>query len=146
MCMKPRIAMIGCGVMGTAIASRLIATGYGVTALDPDRTKVERLAAVGAAAARSGAEAAAGAVLGRSWWRRALASARTGLQRTAGVPVLEPGRPARRHGGHVAAFVVCGAVLGSGSWRAAALHPHFPEGEARSPRRAGGCVAVRQRR
>jgi len=61
MSMKPRIAMIGCGVMGTAIASRLIATGYGVTAFDPDRTKVERLAAVGAAAARSGAEAAAGA-------------------------------------------------------------------------------------
>lgn len=60
MSMKQRIAVIGCGVMGTSIASRLIATGYDVTAFDPDRAKVERLAMMGAGPAQSGAEAAAG--------------------------------------------------------------------------------------
>ena len=55
----PRVAVIGCGVMGGAIAARLLQTGCAVAAFDPNPSKLADLAAKGATSAASPAEAAA---------------------------------------------------------------------------------------
>lgn len=52
-----RVAVIGAGIMGSAIATRLIETGQQVTISDLDAAKVAALAAKGAAAASSVSEA-----------------------------------------------------------------------------------------
>jgi 2-hydroxy-3-oxopropionate reductase len=52
-----KIAVIGAGIMGSAIATRLIETGQSVTVSDLDAAKVAALAAKGAAAALSISEA-----------------------------------------------------------------------------------------
>jgi 2-hydroxy-3-oxopropionate reductase len=51
-------AVIGAGVMGSAIAARLLGEGHAVTVYDPDGTKVAALVAKGAAAAVSPKQAA----------------------------------------------------------------------------------------
>lgn len=53
-----KIAVIGAGIMGSAIATRLLETGNAVSVFDPDKAKVEALAGKGAAVAASAAEAA----------------------------------------------------------------------------------------
>lgn len=55
------IALIGCGVMGTAIATRLLQTGNHVMVYDLDPEKMARLVDKGAVAASSAADAAANA-------------------------------------------------------------------------------------
>ncbi|MGF9567848.1 NAD(P)-dependent oxidoreductase [Neorhizobium sp. JUb45] len=59
------IALIGCGVMGTAIATRLLETGNDLVAYDLDPAKLAALVAKGATGASSAAEAvrAAGSVI-----------------------------------------------------------------------------------
>ncbi|MFX3724971.1 NAD(P)-binding domain-containing protein, partial [Streptococcus suis] len=49
----PTIAVIGAGLMGAAIATRLIETGHPVTVFDVDAQKVTALVAKGAVAALS---------------------------------------------------------------------------------------------
>jgi 2-hydroxy-3-oxopropionate reductase len=53
-----KIAVIGAGIMGTAIATRLIETGNRVTVFDLDKAKVAALAEKGGQAARTAVEAA----------------------------------------------------------------------------------------
>jgi 2-hydroxy-3-oxopropionate reductase len=55
-----RVAVIGVGVMGGAIAARLIETGARVTVFDRDPAKTEALVEKGARSAQSAAEAARG--------------------------------------------------------------------------------------
>ena len=52
------VAVIGAGIMGSAIATRLIETGNAVTIYDLDPVKVAALVAIGATAAASVADAA----------------------------------------------------------------------------------------
>lgn len=54
-----KIAVIGAGIMGAAIATRLVETGQNVTVFDLDQAKTAALAAKGARIARSVAEATA---------------------------------------------------------------------------------------
>ncbi|MDE1995302.1 MAG: NAD(P)-dependent oxidoreductase [Rhizobiaceae bacterium] len=56
---RATVAVIGAGIMGTAIATRLIETGHSVHVFDLDREKVASLAAKGATAAGSVQEAVA---------------------------------------------------------------------------------------
>ena len=58
---KTRIALIGCGVMGSAIATRLLETKHPLAIFDPNAGKVAALVRLGARAASSAAEAATGA-------------------------------------------------------------------------------------
>ncbi len=55
------IALLGAGVMGNAIGSRLLEVGHAVAVFDPDLAKVAALAEMGATAAGSGRAAAAAA-------------------------------------------------------------------------------------
>ena len=55
---KRKIALIGCGVMGHAIGSRLLKTGHTVVAFDVDSVKVEQMTAQGAEAASTASDAA----------------------------------------------------------------------------------------
>jgi 2-hydroxy-3-oxopropionate reductase len=59
--LSPRVAVIGVGVMGGAIATRLLETGATVAVFDRDRSKTRALAEKGARAADSAADAARGA-------------------------------------------------------------------------------------
>ena len=52
-----RVAVIGAGIMGSAIAARLIETGQTVTVFDLDKEKVTALTDKGASAAASVADA-----------------------------------------------------------------------------------------
>lgn len=56
-----RVAVVGVGIMGQAIARRLLDCQHDVALFDPDRSKVEPLVERGAHAAASAAEAARGA-------------------------------------------------------------------------------------
>jgi len=58
---SPSIAVVGVGVMGSAIASRLLETGATVAVFDRDASKTSGLAGKGARAAASAAAAAQGA-------------------------------------------------------------------------------------
>jgi 2-hydroxy-3-oxopropionate reductase len=53
-----RVAVLGVGIMGSAIARRLLECGHTVTVFDLDRAKVDALVAAGAAGAASAAHAA----------------------------------------------------------------------------------------
>lgn len=55
---KRKIALIGCGVMGNAIGSRLLSAGYELVAFDLDQAKLAQLEATGALTATSASEAA----------------------------------------------------------------------------------------
>jgi len=55
---KQKIALVGCGVMGTAIGTRLLQTGHKLIAFDLDRGKVSQLEILGAQPASSAADAA----------------------------------------------------------------------------------------
>lgn len=59
--MTNRVALIGAGAMGGAIGQRLIETGNALAVFDPDAEKAGQLAARGARAAVSAADAASGA-------------------------------------------------------------------------------------
>jgi 2-hydroxy-3-oxopropionate reductase len=59
--MTETVALIGAGAMGGAIGARLVETGTVLRVFDLDAEKVDALVAKGAIAARSAAEAAAGA-------------------------------------------------------------------------------------
>ena len=52
-----RVALIGAGVMGTAIATRLLEEGFQVTAFDLDKDKLRHLEAIGAVSATSASQA-----------------------------------------------------------------------------------------
>ena len=54
-----RVAIVGVGIMGSAIARRLLACGHRVTVFDLDRAKLTELAAAGALAASTAASACA---------------------------------------------------------------------------------------
>ena len=54
-----RVAVIGVGIMGSAIARRLLDCGHSLSVFDLDRAKVQALAALGAVAAPSAAAATA---------------------------------------------------------------------------------------
>jgi len=56
-----RVAVVGAGIMGNAIARRLLECRHHVAVFDLDRSKLEPLVALGAQAATSAAEAAQGA-------------------------------------------------------------------------------------
>jgi len=56
---RKRVALIGCGVMGTAIGTRLLEAGHPLTTFDLDAGKVAHLCSKGASAAASPADAAA---------------------------------------------------------------------------------------
>lgn len=56
---RQRIAVIGVGIMGSAIARRLLECGHTVSVFDPDKAKVQALQAQGAHAAPTAADAAA---------------------------------------------------------------------------------------
>ncbi len=56
---KRKIALIGCGVMGNAIGSRLLSVGHHLIAFDPDHAKLAQLEAKGARPATSASNAAA---------------------------------------------------------------------------------------
>jgi 2-hydroxy-3-oxopropionate reductase len=56
-----RVAVVGVGIMGNAIARRLLERGHDVAVCDLDRSKLEPLVALGARAPTSAAEAARGA-------------------------------------------------------------------------------------
>ncbi len=56
--MPSKVAVIGAGIMGTAIATRLIECGHNLFVFDPDAGKVANLAAKGATAAATAANAA----------------------------------------------------------------------------------------
>lgn len=58
---KPAVAVVGVGIMGSAISGRLLEAGHRVTAFDLDPEKTSALAKLGAAVAGSAAEAAASA-------------------------------------------------------------------------------------
>lgn len=53
------VAVIGAGIMGSAITTRLLETGHDIRIFDPDRQKVAALEAKGASGAASGADACA---------------------------------------------------------------------------------------
>lgn len=55
---KRKIALIGCGVMGHAIGSRLLKTGHTVIAFDVDPAKVAQMTGQGAEAASTASDAA----------------------------------------------------------------------------------------
>lgn len=55
--MTNKAALIGAGVMGNAIGTRLLETGNRLRVFDPDTTKVDALAAKGAIAAENAAQA-----------------------------------------------------------------------------------------
>ena len=55
--MTERIALIGAGIMGQAIGTRLLERGHGLTVFDIDAAKVAELVAKGAQAAKSPADA-----------------------------------------------------------------------------------------
>ncbi|WP_237152901.1 NAD(P)-dependent oxidoreductase [Oryzibacter oryziterrae] len=55
---KPSVSVVGVGIMGSAIATRLIEVGHAVTVFDLDAAKVAALVAKGATAAESAAAAA----------------------------------------------------------------------------------------
>ncbi|QEN85723.1 NAD(P)-dependent oxidoreductase [Labrys sp. KNU-23] len=55
---KAAVSVVGTGIMGSAIATRLLATGHVVTVFDLDAAKVATLVAKGARAAASAREAA----------------------------------------------------------------------------------------
>lgn len=59
--MTEKVALIGAGIMGQAIGSRLLACGHALTVFDIDAEKVAALAANGAQAAANPAEATASA-------------------------------------------------------------------------------------
>jgi len=56
---RQRIAVVGVGIMGSAIARRLLECGHAVSVFDPDKAKVQALQAQGAHAAPTAADAAA---------------------------------------------------------------------------------------
>jgi len=56
---KQRVAVVGAGIMGSAIAHRLLECGHALAVFDLDRTKVDALVAQGARAVASAAQAAA---------------------------------------------------------------------------------------
>ncbi|WP_113556463.1 MULTISPECIES: NAD(P)-dependent oxidoreductase [unclassified Rhizobium] len=56
---KRKIALIGCGVMGNAIGSRLLSAGHDLIAFDLDQAKLAQLEAKGASPATSASDAAA---------------------------------------------------------------------------------------
>ena len=56
---RQRIAVIGVGIMGSAIARRLLECGHAVSVFDPDKAKVQALQAQGAHAVATAADAAA---------------------------------------------------------------------------------------
>jgi len=56
---KRKVALIGCGVMGNAIGSRLLSAGHKLIAFDLDQAKLAQLEAKGALPATSGSDAAA---------------------------------------------------------------------------------------
>ena len=56
---RQRVAVVGVGIMGSAIARRLLACGHHVTVFDLDRAKLTELAAAGAVAASTAASACA---------------------------------------------------------------------------------------
>ena len=56
---RQRVAVVGVGIMGSAIARRLLACGHRVTVFDLDRAKLTELAAAGAVAASTAAGACA---------------------------------------------------------------------------------------
>lgn len=58
--MPNRVALIGCGVMGGAIGTRLCEVGETLTVFDVDAARMQALAERGAVAASSASEAAAG--------------------------------------------------------------------------------------
>jgi 3-hydroxyisobutyrate dehydrogenase len=58
---KPRLGYVGVGLMGMPMVKRLLPLGYSVTAFDIVTEKIETARAAGAAAARSPADASAGA-------------------------------------------------------------------------------------
>lgn len=60
---KPRIGYVGVGLMGLPMLKRLVSLGYGVTAYDIVKQRVEAACAAGAQAAGSPAEAAEGVEL-----------------------------------------------------------------------------------
>lgn len=55
---RAAVSVVGTGIMGSAIATRLLATGHAVTVFDLDTAKVAALVAKGARAAASAREAA----------------------------------------------------------------------------------------
>ena len=59
--MKETVALIGAGVMGNAIGTRLLETGHSLRVFDLDDAKVKALTDLGASAATSAADAAASA-------------------------------------------------------------------------------------
>lgn len=59
--MPENIAIIGAGIMGSAIATRLLACGHHVAVFDLDAAKVAALVAKGATAAITASAAAQGA-------------------------------------------------------------------------------------
>lgn len=59
--MSNKVALIGAGVMGNAIGTRLLQTGNDLTVFDLDQTKVDALVSKGASASVSAAAAAASA-------------------------------------------------------------------------------------
>ena len=54
---KAAVSVVGTGIMGSAIATRLLGTGHAVTVFDLDTAKVATLVAKGARAAASAREA-----------------------------------------------------------------------------------------
>ncbi len=61
--MTEKVALIGAGVMGNAIATRLLDTGHHLTVFDLDPDKVQALVAKGASSASTAADAAAQAAV-----------------------------------------------------------------------------------
>lgn len=59
--MNNKVALIGAGVMGGAIGTRLLETGNSLSVFDLDNQKVSQLTALGAEAAKSATDAAANA-------------------------------------------------------------------------------------
>jgi 2-hydroxy-3-oxopropionate reductase len=55
---RPAVSVVGAGIMGSAIATRLLASGHDVTVFDLDPVKVAAVVAKGGKAAQSAAEAA----------------------------------------------------------------------------------------
>ena len=55
---QPEVGIIGCGLLGSAIAQRLLASGFAVIAHDRSPSAMERAAQMGAAAASSNLEVA----------------------------------------------------------------------------------------
>ncbi len=59
--MKESVALIGAGVMGNAIGTRLLETGHSLTVFDPDEEKRQALVTLGAEQAESAESAVSGA-------------------------------------------------------------------------------------